>query len=229
MDDKTKPRQQRLPGLDKNETETIKITNLQGDNTMVAKKMETKSKAVDFILSQDYMNPLEDISDIPLSTTKKIKKNVYFRTKNGKGFDPLPLMILSDPRDMEEQGFLVHPDIISELSALADLLKTYMCHLVITRDGEKKILYTPAITDLNKGQAVIVARAKIIEESKHKWLRMTWDADARIHRAIYPKFEIPEPKWGHLDPLEEMIFQAFDGRVIESADHELVKYLLGGA
>lgn len=188
-----------------------------------------KSKAAEFILPQDYANPLEDVSDIPISTAKRIKKNVYFRTKDGEGFEPLPLMILQDPRDMEEQGFLVHPTIISDLSELADQLKTYVCHLVITRDGEKKILYTPAITDLNKGQAVIVARAKIIEESKHKWLRMTWDADVKIHRAIYPKFEIPEPVWGELEPLAEIIFKAFDGRIIESADHELVLYLLGGA
>jgi hypothetical protein len=206
-----------------------KTTNQPIDNTMAAQRKESKSKAAEFILPQDYANPLEDISDIPLSTAKKMKKNVYFRTKDGKGFVPLQLMILPDPRDMEEQGFLVHPTIISELSVLADQLKTYVCHLVITRDGEKKILYTPAVTELNKGQAVVVARAKIIEESKNKWLRMTWDPDVRIHRAVYPKFNIPEPEWGNLDPLAEMIFQAFDGRVIESADHELVKYLLGGA
>jgi hypothetical protein len=206
-----------------------KTTNQPGDNTMAAQKKETKSRAAEFILPQDYANPLEDISDIPLSTAKKMKKSVYFRTKDGKGFVPLQLMILPDPRDMEEQGFLVHPTIISELSVLADQLKTYVCHLVITRDGEKKILYTPAVTELNKGQAVVVARAKIIEESKNKWLRMTWDPDVRIHRAVYPKFPIPEPEWGILAPLAEMIFQAFDGRVIESADHELVKYLLGGA
>lgn len=57
---------------------------------------------------------------------------------------------------------------------------------------------------------------------------MTWDTDVRMHRAIYPKFNIPEPEWGELLPLAEIIFQAFDGRVIESRDHELVQYLLGG-
>lgn len=197
---------------------------------MVAKKKENPhTKAESFVLPQDYTSPMEDISEIPLTATKKVKKNVYFRTKDGDDFIPLSLMTLPDPRDMEEQAYLVHPSIVGKLSELADQIKTSWCHLIITRDGEKKILYTPAVTDLNKGSAIVIARAKIIEESKHKWLRMSWDPDVKIHRAIYPKFEIPEPEWGDLEPLAEMIFQAFDGRLIEGVDHELVKYLLGGS
>jgi hypothetical protein len=197
------------------------------ENNMPEKKL--KSKVEEFIVPQDYINPLEDISDLPIGTAKKMKKNVYFRIKNGKDFDPLTLMTLSDPRSMEEQAYIVLPTIIDQLAELADQITTSSCYLAITRAGEKKILHTPAITDINKSSAVLVARAKIFEEAKFRWLRMTWDADVRLHRAIYPKYEIPEPEWGDLPPLIEIIFQAFDGRVIESADHELVAYLLGGS
>lgn len=213
--------------IDRRGAETA--TKTLEDSIMTKNKKEgLKSKAESFILPQDYINPLEDISEIPISTAKKVKKNVYFKMKGGEDFRPLTLITLPDPRGMEEQAFLVHPDVMGELTELADQMVTSSCHLIITRAGEKKILHTPAITELNKSSAMLVNRAKILEEAKNRWLRMTWDADLRMHRAVYPKFDIPEPEWGDLPPLAEIIFQAFDGRVIESADHELVHYLMGG-
>ena len=226
---KEKPHQQGLPGLDQKNEETVETTILQGDGNMVAKTKEVpKTKAESFILPQDYQNPLEDIQDLPIVSTRKMKKNVYFRTKDGDDFQPLSLMTISDPRDMEEQASIINPSVVGELSELADQMTTSWCHLVITRDSEKKILYTPAITDLNKSSAMLIHRARIIEEAKTRWLRMTWDADVRMHRAIYPKFDIPEPEWGELLPLAEIIFQAFEGRVNESRNYEMVQYLLGG-
>ena len=189
-----------------------------------AKKIDPK----DFIIDQSYENPLEEMSDLPITATKKIKKNVYFRVKDGKDYDPLALITLSDPRSIEEQAFMVLPTIVNQLTDLADQITTSRCYLIITRAGEKKILHVPAISDVNKGNTLLVNRAKILEEAKTKWLRMTWDDDVRLHRAVYPKFEIPEPEWGELPPLHEIIYQAFEGRVIESPDHELVEYLLGG-
>ena len=186
-----------------------------------------KSKASEFILPQGYSNPLEEVADVPITSAKKMKKTVYFRVKDGEGFDPLTLMTLPDPRDMEEKAFIVHPEIVGNLAEIADQMSTSWCYLVITRGGEKKILYLPALTELNKGMAMLVHRARIVEEAKSRWLRMTWDSDVRMHRAIYPKFDIPEPDWGDLPPLDEIVFEAFEGRVIESVDHELVNYLLG--
>ena len=191
-------------------------------------KKTPKINPADFIVSQDYINPLEDISEIPISTTKKIKKNIYFRVKNGVDYEPLTLITLTDPRSMEEQRYIVLPTIVEELVDLADQLAASWCYLVITRGGEKIILHTPAISEINKSSTMLVNRAKILEEAKNRWLRMTWDDEVRLHRAIYPKFEIPEPEWGDLPPLIELIYQAFDGRVIESPDHELVQHLLGG-
>ena len=120
------------------------------------------------------------------------------------------------------------PKIVGQLKELSDQITHSWCYLIITRAAEKKILHVPAISDVNKNNTLLVNRAKILEEAKAKWLRMTWDDEVRLHRAVYPKFDIPEPDWGELPPLHEMIFQAFDGRVIESPGHELVEYLLGG-
>ena len=191
-------------------------------------KKTPKTNPADFILSQDYTNPLEEISEVPMTTTRRVKKNIYFRVKNGVDYEPLPLITLADPRSLEEQAYIVLPTIVEELIGLADQLTTSSCYLIITRGGEKKILHTPAISEINKSSAMLINRAKILEEAKNRWLRMTWDDEVRLHRAIYPKFDIPEPEWGDLPPLIDLIYQAFDGRVIESPDHELVQYLLGG-
>ena len=194
----------------------------------MAEKKTKKTDPKDFIIDQSYVNPLEEMSDLPINAAKKIKKNVYFRVKDGKEYEPLTLITLPDPRSLEEQAFIVLPTIVDQLADLADQITTSWCYLIITRAGERKILHVPAISDVNKGNTLLVNRAKILEEAKTKWLRMTWDDEVRLHRAVYPKFDIPLPDWGELPPLHEIIFQAFDGRVIESPGHELVEYLLGG-
>lgn len=215
------------PGPGKKEAGKAKTTKTQKDSNMTSKNKATKSRAAEFILPQGYTSPLEEFAEIPITATQKIKSSVYFRVKGGKGFEPLPLMLVVDDRGIEKIGYLVHPAIVSDLVDIADQLKMYSARLIITRDSEKKILFTPALTTENKTNFMLVARVKILKEAEDRWVRMMWDKDVNVHRAVYPKFPISDPEWGKLEPFDEMILNAFDGRIIESLEHDFVKYLMG--
>ena len=129
----------------------------------MAEKRAKKTNPKDFIVDQTYVNPLEEMSDIPITATKKIKKNVYFRVKDGEDFEPLTLITLSDPRSLEEQAFIVLPSIVEQLADLSDQITTSWCYLIFTRADEKKFLHVPAMTDVNKNNTLLVIRAKILE------------------------------------------------------------------
>ena len=90
----------------------------------MAEKKAKKTDPKDFIIDQSYINPLEEMSDLPITATKKIKKNVYFRVKGGKDYEPLTLITLPDPRSLEEQAFIVLPTIVEQLADLADQITT---------------------------------------------------------------------------------------------------------
>jgi len=129
---------------------------------------------------------------------------------------------------MGDKMSIVMPDVIPQLHELSDQIKTSWAQITITRSGEKHILLTTAITELTRDSNMLLNRARILEKAKTTWLRMTWDKSARMHRAIMPKFEIPDPDWGELSPMVDLLRDAFEGRFIENADNELVQYLLGG-
>ena len=185
-------------------------------------------KAKAFILDQDYGDILEDISDLPITAIKRLAKTTYFRVCNKEGYSKIPMLSMDDPRGMGDKMSIIIPDVVPQLHELSDQIKTSWAHLTITRSGEKHILLTTAITELTKDSNMLLNRARILEKAKTTWLRMTWDKSARMHRAVTPKFKIPDPDWGELPPMVDLLMDAFEGSFIESADNELVQYLLGG-
>ena len=85
---KIQPQQRDLPGFGTKERIGKKTLTIENCNMKAEETKAVKSKASEFICTQGYSNPLEEVADVPITSAKKMKKTVYFRVKDGEGFDP---------------------------------------------------------------------------------------------------------------------------------------------
>lgn len=192
------------------------------------KQTDEAKEAKSFVLDQSYENILEEVSELPITATKRLSKTTFFRVCPFEGYSKVPVLTVDDPRGMGDKMCIVMPDAVAQLDDIADNISTKWAYLVISRSGGKKVMLITAITELNKDSDMLVNRAKIFEEAKKSWLRMTWDKSERMHRKVFPKYDIPDPDWGELPSMVDILLDAFESRFIENADHDLVQYLLGG-
>lgn len=68
--------------------------------------------------------------------------------------------------------------------------------------------------------------AKIIERAKKDWVRMYADMNVGAYQMKVATAENEEPNWPDMD-MEEIVRKAFDGKIISSDNHEVVKRLRG--
>jgi hypothetical protein len=124
--------------------------------------------------------------------------------------------------------YLLTPDIVEEIHALNEaraqvIIKTIKKRLVysVTRLGEP-FLWPITVMDNNDW---IDSANTCADAAKDNWLRAISNQPAgRYDYVISPS--TTEPKWPTMT-YEEAVLKAFDGKVIDSMGHDLIKQLLG--
>jgi len=80
--------------------------------------------------------------------------------------------------------------------------------------------------DSNAGRAWRVSALAIAEKAKTHWVRMHGNRDLGAYDLFAAKGKLDEPVWRD-EPLRELVKLAFKGRVIDSADHQVVREING--
>jgi hypothetical protein len=181
-------------------------------------------------------DPFADLENLRLpqafsetAGVKKLLKTVPVRKPSSQDFvrvhpelrlSPAALIELKDDREI----YLVAPNMVSELSAEYFVATLY---LTCTRQGVAFLWPVRLPTPEGKYLEWHRSAAEAAETAKSKWIRMT----ANMGLGAYELFEavsvnIPPPAWPEVS-FQEIIKVAFRDRLIDRADHPVVKRLRG--
>jgi hypothetical protein len=112
--------------------------------------------------------------------------------------------------------------------------------LELPEDMERFVSRVNLITSINHKGTVFVwpyknstndwskSAARIARRAVTEWVRISADMDANGYRAepAPPELRAVEPKWPKM-PFDEILNTAFDGKVIDSVDHPVIRSLRG--
>lgn len=125
--------------------------------------------------------------------------------------------------------YLLTPDVVEEINALNEdraqvMIKTVKKRLIysVTRFGDP---FLWPITVMDGDNDWIDSANTCAEEAKENWIRVVSNTTAgRYDYVISPSTS--EPKWPSVT-YEEAVLKAFDGKIINSMGHDVIKQLLG--
>jgi hypothetical protein len=67
---------------------------------------------------------------------------------------------------------------------------------------------------------------RAIRTAEHSWVRIESNMAAGQYEIIVASGDLGEPVWPP-QPMGELVLQAFEGRIIDTADHPLIRQLEG--
>jgi hypothetical protein len=106
-------------------------------------------------------------------------------------------------------------------------LRQVRLQLTISRRGTLFIWPIPLVVDgRSMGRSWHESAFKAAELAKGRWLRMAADKGLSGYRVHLAEGEIPEPTWPQYS-FGELLEIAFEGHIIQSADHPVIRDLRG--
>jgi hypothetical protein len=167
-------------------------------------------------------------ADVEIGTIKPVrvrkpKPREFFRVHPGEDFTA-PMWLLEHEDDMDVETYVV-TDQMRPL--LADFVKLMQVFTAVNKLGAVFLWTVQLPTDCDKRvRQIAQAKLRAADEAKSKWVQMKWSSPHGAHLTKVAQGDLGEPLWGDLD-FQQLIRTAFDGRVINSIDHSIVRELNG--
>jgi hypothetical protein len=176
-------------------------------------------------LDQIRINPAQQ----QVSTNKQLL-HIPSRKPRAKEFfrvhpDPaMSISAISYQDDDEREYYLV-------LGSCAELIKPFvrMATIVLCINRQGSIFLWPVQlpdSDRRTNGAWIETRRAAMEMAKDQWVSLRADMDNRCFEAVLAGAELPEPVWPD-KAFQEWLRLGYSKRIIDNADHPIIKSLLG--
>jgi hypothetical protein len=166
--------------------------------------------------------------DIEIATIKPVrvrkpKPREYFRVHPDPNFSG-PMWLFEHEVDMDVETYVVSKQV---RPLIAEEIKLMQVFTAVNKLGAVFLWAVQIPTDCDKRvRQIAEAKLRAAEEAKSKWVSMRWSGPHGAHLTKVAQGDLGEPVWGAED-FQQLIRTAFDGRVIDSVDHEIVRELNG--
>jgi len=161
-------------------------------------------------------------TEVPIRKSTKIE---YFRTHPGEDHTALVPLFQNKGDGIGDEYFVAAKDMIG---AMPDQLQPYQLVLTINRQGSVFLWPVRIPTEEDRLSKWITSRIEAVQRAKTKWIRMIANTapGAGYYDIKEAQGNLGEPVWPE-ESLQELINIAFRNRLIDSADHPIIKALLG--
>lgn len=182
-----------------------------------------KPNTFDFASLKLPQNFSEQIGVKKLLTTvnvKKPNKQEFIRVRGGDEFQRHLALI-----DYEEDDcfYAVAPNLVDDL---ADLLVPATLYTAVTRQGTVFLWPVRLPGPDGKSHGSWDSQRVAAEQATKQWLRIQWNKEAGAYDMFVAPGITDAPAWPDT-PFNDLLKLAFKGRLIDSADHLVVKKLRG--
>ena len=173
-------------------------------------------------LPQDFDAAIGLETRVHTVPVKKPGKLAFFRVHPAPEFR----MAIAMLRDELGEMYAVHPN---ALAALADEAKPMQLYTIVDEAGNASLWPVGLPGTDGRTNAWWQSGHAAAAQAQTEWVRLVPAMDAGFYKVKTSKVDKGEPKWPEMD-FEELLNLAFaDGRLIDSADHPVVRRLNGEA
>ena len=151
---------------------------------------------------------------------RKPNRKEYFRVHPDPAMT-LPTNVFDDKE--ERETFLVAPDMLAELAGETRLV---VLVTAITRQGVVFLWPVPLPDESGRRNAWWETAREAAELAKTAWIRLSSDTSLGAYRIHMAQGQLSDPVWPD-KTLSELLMIAFKDRVIDRADHPVVRRLRG--
>lgn len=174
-----------------------------------------------FALDDEDASPAVNppVNDVPIRKPDKLK---FYRVHPKFVLDRYILVV----RDgMDETSYLITADLRKLVPEAVTKARIYP-YISTTK--------TVALWRVNhpkegsrRNRKVYDSAARATEAAKNEWTRVWWNAEVGSYSYQTARVDLGEPQWPDMD-FQEMLETAFDGLVIDTADHPVLRAIMLG-
>ena len=151
---------------------------------------------------------------------RKPNKQEFFRVRSGADYQRDLALI---DFDEDDSFYAVAPELFADLG---DLLVPMTLFTAITRQGTVFLLPVRLPGSDGTPHPAWVSRRAAAEHAMSHWLRMGWNRESSAYDVFVAPALNEEPAWPDM-AFNDLLKLAFQGRLIDSADHLVVRKLRG--
>lgn len=151
---------------------------------------------------------------------RKPNKTDFFRVRPGEEWR-FQTMIL----EIKDEGetYVLMPEV---WGVIQELLRPAMLHVGIDRRNNVFLIPIPLPGDDGRRNSWHQSLAGIVEQAEDKWVRIAANKGVGGYDVFRADAKLPEPEWPDLT-LAELMEIAFRDKIIASAEHSIIRQLLG--
>ena len=171
-------------------------------------------------LPQNFGETLGVRKAITRVPVRKPNKTDFFRVRPGEEWR-FETMIL----EIKDEGetYVLMPEV---WDAIQELLRPAMLHVGIDRRNNVFLIPIPLPGEDGRRNSWHQSMAEIVVMAEDKWVRTAANKGVGGYDVYIAEAKLPEPEWPDL-PLDELMKIAFRDKIITSADHPIIRQLLG--
>ncbi len=159
------------------------------------------------------------VNDVPVRKPDKLK---FYRVHPKFVLDRYILVV----RDgMDETNYLITPELRLHVPEAVTKARIY------PYIGTTKTVALWRVNHPKEGsrrnRKVYDSAARATEAAKSEWTRIWWNMDTSSYSHQTARVDLGEPQWPDMD-FQEMLEIAFDGLVIDTADHPVLRAIMTG-
>jgi ferredoxin len=162
------------------------------------------------------------VQDIPIRKPNKLK---FYRVHPKFVVDRDILVV---PDGMDEVTYLCFPKLIDEFP---EAIRRARLYPYIGTDSKQVCLWRinhPTRTGGKRNQKIFDTAVRAAQQAQTEWTRIWWNLETSHYTHQTSRADLGEPRWPDLE-FEEILRIAFEGLVIDSLDHEVLRELRTGS
>jgi hypothetical protein len=160
----------------------------------------------------------------PLKPTfGKLNKHRFSRVNPDPMFQSRVLLVTD--KDGDRESYLATPSLASRLGSMA---APKILRLAVDNAGVPRLIAEPVIDPNGRPNLWNTSYVQAIRAGEKSWVRIEANMSAGQYEIIIASGDLGDPCWP-AQSMNELVLQCFDGRIIQTADHPLIRQLEGRA
>jgi hypothetical protein len=183
--------------------------------------MNTESLLESLRLPDNFLQSNAGIKQPLKPTFGKLNKHRFSRVNPDPLFQSKVLLVTD--REGDRESYLATPSLASRLGSMA---APKILRLAVDNAGVPRLIAEPVIDPNGRPNLWHTSYANAIQTAEKKWVRIEANMDAGQYEIIIASGDLGDPIWPP-QTMDELVLQCFEGRIINTADHPLIRQLEG--
>ena len=153
----------------------------------------------------------------------KLSKHRFSRVHPGEDFKWPALIVTLKESGGNGESFIAIPALRSRLGSLAS---PKVLRLAVDNAGTPRLVGVPIIDPNGRPNSWNDSLVRAVQIAESQWVRIESNNAATQYEVIVAKEDLGAPQWPN-QSMQELVLACFDGKIIQSVDHPVIRDLEG--